>query len=152
MVYPLGPIVLQKARTIGLAVGKCELGEAQIQTTSTFGQWLKQRRRELDLTQEAIADSVACSTDTVYKIESGRRRPSRQMAELLAECLAIPPDERPAFVQWARGASHSPPSVARAAPDSAPQVSATTTSATSARPTLTFAPRPSPHLPLLPTT
>lgn len=131
-----------------------------MQSISTFGQWLKQRRRELDLTQEAIAESVACSTDTVYKIEAGRRRPSRQMAELLAECLDVPPDERLAFVQWARGASHIPPPIAHSSTEPAPDASRLQTSPpTSASaelrpvsPTLTFAPRPSTSLPLLPTT
>ncbi|MEO5952995.1 MAG: tetratricopeptide repeat protein [Chloroflexia bacterium] len=83
-----------------------------MKTTSTFGQWLKQRRHELDLTQDAIADSVGCSTDTIYKIEAGLRRPSRQVAELLAGCLQVSPNERPAFVKWARGASIEQPSVA----------------------------------------
>ena len=36
-------------------------------------------------------------------MESGRRRPSRQLAELLADYLQVPPDEHAAFVQWARG-------------------------------------------------
>ncbi len=39
-----------------------------------FGQDFKQRRPELDLTHDAIANSVGCSTDTVYKIEAGPRR------------------------------------------------------------------------------
>ena len=36
------------------------------------------------------------------KIEADERRPSKQMAELLAEHLNIPPDEHPAFVRFAR--------------------------------------------------
>jgi transcriptional regulator with XRE-family HTH domain len=70
---------------------------------SPFGQWLKQRRRALDLTQEALAGCVGCSLPTIEKIEGGTRRPSRQIAERLAECLAIPSGERDAFVRYARG-------------------------------------------------
>src|SRR6266571_4420736 len=71
-------------------------------TPITFGLWLKQRRRELDLTQDALAESVGCSTATIEKIESGKRRPSKQIAELLAEHLRIPADNRPAFIELAR--------------------------------------------------
>src|SRR5262245_48154117 len=68
----------------------------------SFGRWLKQRRKALDLTQEALAESVGCAVSTVRKIESGVLRPSRQMAELLAERLELPPDERTAFIKAAR--------------------------------------------------
>ena len=55
-----------------------------MESEPTFGQWLKQRRQELDLTQEALAEATGCSSDSIRKIESGRRRPSRQIADLLA--------------------------------------------------------------------
>ena len=80
--------------------------------TSTFGQWLKQRRQSLDLTQEAVAEAVNCSIDLIRKIESGRRRPSRQVAVLLARCLHVPPNDTAAFLQWARSSASetaSPP-------------------------------------------
>lgn len=35
--------------------------------TITFGDWIKQRRRDLDLTQQQFADLVACSVITVQK-------------------------------------------------------------------------------------
>src|SRR5689334_6654127 len=69
----------------------------------TFGQWLKQRRKALDLTQERLAECVGCSLPTIEKIESGERRPSRQIAELLAECLNIAPHDRDAVISFARG-------------------------------------------------
>ncbi len=69
---------------------------------SPFGQWLKQRRQELDLTQDELALRVGCSLVLIQKIESGERRPSKQIAELLAEQLNVPPAERPAFVRFAR--------------------------------------------------
>jgi predicted ATPase/transcriptional regulator with XRE-family HTH domain len=71
---------------------------------SAFNQWIKQRRRALDLTQVDLADCVGCSTATIQKIEMGERRPSRQVAQRLAECLHVPPDEQEDFVEFARGA------------------------------------------------
>jgi predicted ATPase/transcriptional regulator with XRE-family HTH domain len=68
----------------------------------TFGQWLKGRRNSLDFTQQRLADQVGCSVETIYKIEAGKRRPSKQIARLLAEQLGVPDTERGAFVQFAR--------------------------------------------------
>ncbi len=88
--------------------------------TSTFGQWLKQRRQSLDLTQEALAEAVHCSVDLIRKIESGRRRPSRQVTVLLAQHLQVAPRESAAFLQWARGsASEVPGSEADSAEEAA---------------------------------
>lgn len=78
----------------------------------TFGAWLKKRRRALDLTQEALADCAGCSLVTIRKFEADERRPSRQLAELLADCLNVPDAERAAFVAFARQinpASAAPP-------------------------------------------
>src|SRR5438105_12794978 len=72
----------------------------------SFGHWLKQRRKALDLTQERLADRVGCSLPTIEKIESGERRPSRQIAELLAGCLGVAPEEISSFVRFARGEHH----------------------------------------------
>jgi tetratricopeptide (TPR) repeat protein len=72
---------------------------------SSFGYWLRRRRKALDLTQEALAQSVACSGFAIRKIEADERRPSRRLAERLAEKLAIPVDERAAFLQAARSAA-----------------------------------------------
>ncbi len=69
----------------------------------SFPNWLKQRRGALDLTQAELADEVGCATITVQKIESGERRPSKQMAKRFAICLHVTEDARPAFVRFARG-------------------------------------------------
>jgi transcriptional regulator with XRE-family HTH domain len=69
---------------------------------SGFGRRVQQRRKALDMTQAELAQRVACARVTIQKIESGRLRPSKQLAEHLAYHLAIPPDERLVFVQWAR--------------------------------------------------
>ncbi len=71
----------------------------------SFNVWLKQRRRALDLTQEDLAERVGCSTITIHKIEVGQRRPSKQVAQRLAECLKIPPEEHEEFISFARGES-----------------------------------------------
>src|SRR5689334_11405181 len=74
-----------------------------METAPTFGQWVKQRRNELGLTQEQVAEATGYSPDTIRKIESGKRRPSHQVAEHLADLLQVEPQERRAFVLWARG-------------------------------------------------
>lgn len=71
-------------------------------SASTFGQWLRARRGALDLTQSELAERVGCAEDTIGRIESGSRRPSKQVASLLAEALSVPPASRPDFVRFAR--------------------------------------------------
>jgi predicted ATPase/transcriptional regulator with XRE-family HTH domain len=69
----------------------------------SFGAWVTKQRKALDLTREELAGRVGYSVSGLRKIESDERRPSRQMAELLAECLQIPPEQRATFVKVARG-------------------------------------------------
>ncbi len=68
-----------------------------------FGLWLKRRRRALDLTQDALAQRVGCSLATIQKIEADERRPSRQIADLLARALELPPADHETFLRVARG-------------------------------------------------
>ena len=68
----------------------------------SLGNWIRQRRKALDLTQEALARLVGCAAVTLQKIELEERRPSREIAERLAEALDLPPEERAAFVKVAR--------------------------------------------------
>jgi len=68
-----------------------------------FGEWVKKRRKALDLTQEELAQRAGCSVFALRKIESGERRPSKQLAELLADSLEIPSEEKQTFVRVARG-------------------------------------------------
>lgn len=72
-------------------------------TADTFGMWIKARRKQLDLTQETLAERIGCSLSAIRKIEKDARRPSRQIAELLALHLEVPPEERTLFIQTARG-------------------------------------------------
>jgi tetratricopeptide (TPR) repeat protein/transcriptional regulator with XRE-family HTH domain len=68
----------------------------------SFGYWLRRRRKSLDLSQEALAQTVSCSRFAIRKIEADERRPSRRLAERLAEKLSIPAEERDAFMDAAR--------------------------------------------------
>ena len=72
-----------------------------------FGQLLRQLRKDYGLTQEDLAEQVGCSIETISKIERGERRPSKQVAERMAQVLDIPAAERPAFVRAARLLSRS---------------------------------------------
>jgi len=67
-----------------------------------FGAWVRRRRGALDLTQQQLGQLVACATITIRKIETGARRPSRAMAERLADVLGVGRDERERFVAAAR--------------------------------------------------
>ncbi|MCC6189095.1 MAG: tetratricopeptide repeat protein [Anaerolineales bacterium] len=73
------------------------------ESTASFGYWVRRRRKALDLTQEALARLANCAAVTVKKIETDERRPSRQVAERLADVLRIPPGERVLFLECARG-------------------------------------------------
>ena len=72
-----------------------------------FGQLLKQLRKDYGLTQEDFAEQVGCSIETISKIERGERRPSKQVAERMAQVLDVPVAERVAFVRMARLLSRS---------------------------------------------
>lgn len=108
----------------------------------TFGEWLKVQRKALDLTQEELAQRVGCSIFALRKIESGERRPSKQLAALLASALQIPPDDRDIFLRVARGEipverlhldfTRAPPAIS-----------------SSKVPTLSPPPLPAPHTPLV---
>lgn len=68
----------------------------------SLGYWIRRRRKSLDFTQEQLAQQVGCAVATIKKIEVDVRRPSRPMAERIADCLQIPVQERAAFLKVAR--------------------------------------------------
>jgi predicted ATPase/transcriptional regulator with XRE-family HTH domain len=72
------------------------------QALLSLGLWIKRRRKALDLTQDALAARVGCSKELIVKIEGDARRPSRQIAALLAQHLELAPDEIDDFVRCAR--------------------------------------------------
>ena len=68
----------------------------------SFGTWVRRQRKALDLTQQELAQRVGCSVSAILKIEADERRPSRQIAELLAQHLQIPADQTELFLKVAR--------------------------------------------------
>ena len=70
---------------------------------NSFGEWLRRRRKALDLTQGELADQVGCSTAAIRKFESEERRPSMQIVDRLAIILGIPSGEHSSFQEFARG-------------------------------------------------
>lgn len=78
----------------------------------SFGEWLRRRRKALDLTQDALASLVGCSKDLIVKIEGDARRPSREIAALLATHLRLADSEQADFIRAARAEltpDHLPP-------------------------------------------
>jgi len=69
---------------------------------ASFGYWVRRRRKALDLTQDELARRVGCALSTIRKIEADERRPSRQLAERLADLLELAPHDRAAFLKAAR--------------------------------------------------
>lgn len=69
----------------------------------TFGHWLRLKRKAHDLTREGLANRVGCSAETIRKLETEERRPSAQIADLLANEFHVPAEERGAFLRFARG-------------------------------------------------
>lgn len=75
-----------------------------------FGVWLKARRRALGLSRRELALRANCSEITIVKVEAGERRPSVQIASLLADALLVPPGERSRFIDFARSQTGDPAS------------------------------------------
>src|SRR5262245_9828664 len=68
-----------------------------------FGDWVAQRRKALDRTQRELAAQTNCALATIKKIETGERRPSRELAAAVAGALQIPAAAQRDFVECARG-------------------------------------------------
>lgn len=69
-----------------------------LESTVSFGYWVRRRRKALDLTQEALAQQVGCAAVTLRKIEAGERQPSPEMAQRLMNCLEGRGEHEPAYV------------------------------------------------------
>jgi len=74
-----------------------------METTISFGYWVRRQRKALDLTQQVLAEQVGCSLAAIKKIESDERRPSKQIAERIADSLGVPAGQREVFLEVARG-------------------------------------------------
>ncbi|MCU0495379.1 MAG: tetratricopeptide repeat protein, partial [Chloroflexaceae bacterium] len=92
-----------------------------METPYSLGTWIRRQRRVLGLTQAELAHRVGCAAITIRKIEADERRPSVQVAQLLAEQLGLAPAERELFLRVARAelrADFLPAEAAAAAPAS----------------------------------
>jgi LuxR family transcriptional regulator, maltose regulon positive regulatory protein len=109
---------------------------------TSFGRWLRSRRRVLDLTQEELARQAHCSVATIRKIEADERRPSKAIANRLADCLGIAAAEHSGFIVFARTApSGRRPPVPLPGQPSPAQILATKLSIPRPRPGLVPRPR-----------
>lgn len=73
-----------------------------MEDSPNFGNWLKRLRANQDLTQELLAERVGCAPQTIRMIEGGHRRPSRELAERLADILNVSAEELATFLRLAR--------------------------------------------------
>lgn len=61
----------------------------------TFGQVIRERRRQLDLTQQEVGRRIKTSTPYVGHLEAGKRHPSDKILQRLADVLGL--DQRDLF-------------------------------------------------------
>ncbi|MCE7986679.1 MAG: XRE family transcriptional regulator [Caldilinea sp. CFX5] len=71
-------------------------------TETTFGGWLRQQRRRLDWTQAELAQRVGYSVATIRKVERDELRPSKHLAEKLAQVLEVAATQHASLVNFAR--------------------------------------------------
>jgi y4mF family transcriptional regulator len=55
----------------------------------TLGETIKNRRKELSITQPHLAELAEVSTNTLYKLERGQGNPSIDVLNKLAEVLGM---------------------------------------------------------------
>jgi y4mF family transcriptional regulator len=55
----------------------------------TLGETIKNRRKELKITQPHLADLAQISVNTLYKLEKGQGNPSMDVLNKLAEVLGM---------------------------------------------------------------
>lgn len=71
--------------------------------SASFGEWFRGYREQLHIQRAELAARLSCAPITLRKIETDERRPSRQMAEQLADHFSIPNQMRDVFIRVARG-------------------------------------------------
>jgi predicted ATPase/DNA-binding XRE family transcriptional regulator len=77
--------------------------------SQSFGDWVKQQRRRLDLSQTDLAARISYSVDLLRKVEQGRQKPSRALAKKLVQALQVPESEHDLWLNFARGLSDKMP-------------------------------------------
>src|SRR5215213_976141 len=73
-----------------------------------FGEWVRQRRHILDLTQQELANQAGCARITLRRIEAGTLKPSKELAQILLEKLGAPSTQGEEWLRFARGLSGFP--------------------------------------------
>lgn len=86
----------------------------------SFGRWLYNQRRSLDITRKAFADQVGCAEVTLRRIENDTLKPSKELAGILLTKLGIPENEHSQWIQFARGLTESPEQLAGHFPNKLP--------------------------------
>ncbi len=64
-----------------------------------LGAWIKDRRAELNLTQETLAAKAGCTASMIYKIEANLNRPGPDLTTALLGVLQVPVALQAAFRQ-----------------------------------------------------
>ncbi len=79
----------------------------------SFGRLVRERRRQLGMTQRQLSQAVACAEITLRKIEADQRAASPHLAQLLTDTLWVHTDERERYIRAAlvrsRPAGHAKP-------------------------------------------
>ncbi|HEU4321764.1 MAG TPA: tetratricopeptide repeat protein [Roseiflexaceae bacterium] len=90
--------------------------------STTFGGWLRQRRRRHDLTQSELARQAGCAVGTLRNIEADEARPSKQLAARLLTAVGVAEEDLAAAIAFARGFGSAPeiPTAAKAEPQARP--------------------------------
>ncbi len=73
---------------------------------STFGQVIRERRRQLDMTQQEVARRIKTSTPYIGHLEGGKRHPSERVVSRLAEVLGL--ERRELFLLANQKSGHVP--------------------------------------------
>ncbi len=81
--------------------------ETDMEPEKSFGQSLRLYRKSHDLTQADLAEQVGCATESIRKMEANRQRPSKFLADRIADVLAVPQEGRPEFLHLARARIHA---------------------------------------------
>ena len=78
---------MSKARST--SARRAAKGKSDRAKEPNFGEAIRSRRRELDLTQDGVASLIKTSTPYVGHLESGKRHPSDEIVRRLAEVLGL---------------------------------------------------------------
>lgn len=79
-----------------------------LSSPALFGRLLREHRERHGWTRRRLSQAAACAEVTLRKIEAGERRPSPQIAQLLADALQLAPAARAVFMAEAVAVADAP--------------------------------------------